>query len=189
MSVPLPMDKIPAGCTTLRITTNQEIYFDRIALAIAESNDQVAQHELRMIDARLVQSGFARRYTFDQRRPYYDYNQRRPFWDTRYQRGLYTAIGPCLELVSEADDALAIFGPGEEIHMEFDASLPPLPGGWTRRFVLETRGWCKDMDLFTKDGETVGPLPSLPPGAGPDRPSSKRERLHEQYNTRYESGR
>jgi hypothetical protein len=28
--------------------------------------------------------------------------------------------------------------------------------------VLETRGWCKDMDLFTRDGETVDPLPVEP---------------------------
>ena len=185
MSVPLPMDKLPKGCTALRISTNQEIYFDRIVLAVAEPNEQVVRRELPMTDARLIQSGFAKRTTFDQRRPYYDYKQRTPFWDTRYQRGLYTGVGPCMELVNDADDALAIFGPGEEIHMEFDANLPALPEGWTRRFVLETRGWCKDMDLYTKDGETVGPIP----GVGLDRSSAKRDELHSRYNTRYESGR
>jgi tetratricopeptide (TPR) repeat protein len=181
MSVPLPPERLPKGCNTLRITTNQEIYFDRIAIALAESNDQVVRHELPMTEARLIQSGFAKRQTFDQRRPYYNYNQRAPFWDTRYQRGLYTCVGPCLELVQAHDEALAIFGPGEEIHMEFDASMPALPAGWTRAFMLEVRGWCKDMDLFTKDGETLEPLPG--------ESSSHRNRLHEKYNSRYESGR
>jgi len=59
------------------------------------------------------------------------------------------------ELVAEKDDAVAIFGPGEEVHLEFAAPPEGAPEGWTRRLVLETRGWCKDMDLYTKDGETV----------------------------------
>jgi hypothetical protein len=31
--------------------------------------------------------------------------------------------------------------------------------------VLDVRGWCKDMDLFTRDGETVGPIPVEPADA------------------------
>ena len=38
------------------------------------------------------------------------------------------------------------------------APLAP-KAGWTRRFVLEARGWCEDMDLHTRDGDTVEPLP------------------------------
>jgi hypothetical protein len=37
------------------------------------------------------------------------------------------------------------------------------------------------MDLFTKDGETVGPQPG--------ESSPIREALHERFNTRFESGR
>ena len=81
----------------------------------------------------------------------------------------------------KADGASAIIGPGEEAHLEFDAmTLPALPSGWTRRFVLEARGWCKDMDLYTRDGATVGPLPGERDGVG--------QALHERYNTRYEAG-
>ncbi len=77
---------------------------------------------------------------------------------------------------------MAIFGPGEETHLEYDATTlePPLEG-WTRRFVLETRGWCKDMDLYTRDGATIAPLP----GTRDERAAT----LHEKYNTRYEAGR
>jgi hypothetical protein len=84
-------------------------------------------------------------------------------------------------LVTDVDDAVAIIGPGEELHLEFDAALPP-PDGWRRYFVLENNGWAKDMDLFTRDGETVGPLPVT------GKPVAVRERLHERYNTRYQSG-
>jgi hypothetical protein len=67
------------------------------------------------------------------------------------------------------------------VHLEFDGPSSALRPGWTRRFVLETRGWCKDMDLYTKDGDTVEPLPGLRAGAA--------ERLQRRYTTRYESGR
>ena len=51
----------------------------------------------------------------------------------------------------------------------------------TRFYVLEIDGWCKDMDRFTKDGQTVAPMPSA--GKDPAIP----EKLHEEYNTRYVS--
>ena len=115
------------------------------------------------------------------RRPSYDYDRRAPLWDTRYPRGFYTALGPGHRLVAAEDGAVAIFGPGEELQLEFAASLPPPKPGWTRRFVLEARGWCKDMDLYTKDGETVEPLPGT---RGPAAAA-----LQRRYTTRYESGR
>ena len=50
-----------------------------------------------------------------------------------------------------------------------------------RRFVLDARGWCKDMDLYTKDGDTVEPLPG--------RRDAAAAALQRRYSTRYESGR
>ena len=74
---------------------------------------------------------------------------------------------------------------GEEIEFRYSAAaLAPLEPGWTRRFVLEARGWCKDMDLYTKDGETVAPLPASEPPRDP----TMRDELHRRFNTRYESG-
>jgi tetratricopeptide (TPR) repeat protein len=183
MSVELPIEKVPSGAKQLRIRTNQEIYFDRIALAAIESMPQVISYRLPLASSHLLRSGFATRTTGDQRQPHYDYNKRTPFWDTRHQRGFYTSFGPVNELISANDNALAIFGPGEEVHMEYGATLPELQPGWSRRFALELNGWCKDMDLFTKDGETIKPLPSR------DESTSLRESLHEKYNTRFESGR
>jgi len=47
--------------------------------------------------------------------------------------------------------------------------------------VLEARGWCKDMDLYTRDGDTVEPIPGVRNAAA--------EQLQRHYTTRYQSGR
>jgi hypothetical protein len=53
-----------------------------------------------------------------------------------------------------------VFGKGEEIELVFDPStLPPLPAGWTRSYVLRFDGWCKGQELYTAHGWTVEPLP------------------------------
>ena len=177
MSVPLTA--LPEATTALRLTTNQEIYWDRIAVAYAETPPAVQTTRLPLARAELQESGFARRTTGAQRQPHYDYDRRSPLWDTRYMRGYYTAFGAVGELLDAADDALAIIGPGEEVQLEFAAELPALPPGWQRRLVLETNGWSKDMDLYTADGATLEPLPVS------GKPAARRDALHRQYNTRY----
>ncbi len=179
MSLPLP--DLPQGVSKLRLRTNMQIYWDRIAIAYAEDLASYRKQVLPVSAARLAKTGFAKRSNLDQFRPDYDYEDANPFWDTRYMAGYYTRLGPVEELVSVVDDAVAIIGPGEEIHLEFAAVAAP-PSGWQRFFVLETNGWAKDMDLFTRDGDTVGPLPST----GKDEVA--RDRLHGLYNTRYQSG-
>ena len=177
----LPLPRLPAGAIALRLRTSQEIYWDRISVVYAESAPEVKMRVLPLASATLRDSGFATRTTGPQRTPRYDYDRQAPLWDTRHQRGWYTRFGRIDALVAAADDALAIFGPGEDIQLEFDAPADASPSGWTRRVVLESDGWCKDMDLYTRDGDTVAPLP------GQDSP--ERQRLHPRFNTRYESGR
>ncbi|MGD2073388.1 MAG: FG-GAP-like repeat-containing protein [Gammaproteobacteria bacterium] len=180
MSVPLTA--LPPGTRALRLTTNQEIYWDRVAVVYAETPPQLQHRQLPLSRAELRETGFALRNTGDQRQPHYDYERRRPLWDTRHMRGYYTAFGAVSELLSAVDDALAIIGPGEEIHLEFADALPALAPGWQRRLVLETNGWAKDMDLYTADSMTLKPLPAT------GKPAARREALHRQYNTRYRSG-
>ena len=179
----MPLDKLPHGVTHLRLRSNEEIYWDRLAIAHTEKCEDAVRHDLKLTSAALIRSGFPKRTTSAQMQPSYDYDIRAGLWDTRHQAGWYTAFGRVDELISAPDGGLAIFGPGEEVQMELDADLPPLPENWKRIFVLETDGWCKDMDLYTKDGETIEPLP------GTAYPKEKREALHRKYNTRYESGR
>ena len=135
----------------------------------------------RLSAATLRVSGFARRTTGAQRVPHYNYDDRAPLLDTRHPRGWYSRLGPVTPLVERDDEAMAIFGPGEDVLLEFEAPAALPPPGWTRRVVLDAKGWCKDMDLYTKDGDTVAPLPG--------RDSAARRALHDEFNTRYEGGR
>jgi len=177
----LPLSRLPAGTSALRLRTTQEIFWDRVSVVYAEPAPQVATRRLPLLSATLRESGFATRTTGPQRTPHYDYARRAPLWDTRHPRGRYTRFGAVDALVAAADSALAIFGPGEDVRLEFAAPGDAVPAGWTRRVVLEADGWCKDMDLYTKDGDTVAPLP------GVDTPA--RRRLHDAFNTRDASGR
>ncbi|MEZ5416931.1 MAG: FG-GAP-like repeat-containing protein [Vicinamibacterales bacterium] len=176
----LPLPALPPGTTALRLTTTQEVFWDRVSVAYATTPPPgTAGRALRLASATLREAGFARRTTGPQRTPSYDYDRRTPLWDTRHPRGWYTRFGDVLPLVREADDATVVLGPGEEVVVEFDAP-PPLRDGWTRYYVLRARGWCKDMDLYTRDGETVAPLP------GRDTPA--RRALQGRFATRYEGG-
>jgi hypothetical protein len=178
MTFPLPA--LPKGARALRLTTTQEIYWDRLAVVYSEPAPDVVVRSAPLAGATLRQSGFARRTTGPQRTPHYDYDDRKPLLDTRHPRGWYSRLGPVTPLVERDDDAVAIFGPGEDVLLEFTAPGQPPPEGWTRRVILDTKGWCKDMDLYTKDGDTVAPLPGAETAA--------RRALHAAFNTRYEGG-
>ncbi len=179
-AVPLP--KLPLGTRELRLHTNQEIYFDYLALAYARKNSAPLEQPLKLTRARLAKTGFAQRSDGPQRLPSYEYRHRASFWDARYMTGLYTRLGPVEELVQEHDDAVVTIGAGEELHLEFSAALSAPKAGYTRRFILKSRGWAKDMDLYTRDGETVGPMPS----SGKDK--ARRDALHARYNVRFQDG-
>lgn len=181
----LPLENLPPGVTRLRLRSNWEVYWDRIAIVHAEDPPPAAErHAAEFVEARMAKTGFPRRDNLAQRIPYYDYQDRSPFWDTRYPSGYYTAFGPVLPLVGEQNDAFAVIGPGDELHAEFSAPTGP-PDGWHRVIVLEARGFAKDMDMYTEAGDTVGPLPSTP-GAGDP---AARDALHQRFLNRYQGGR
>ena len=80
---------------------------------------------------------------------------------------------------------------GDEIQLEFDGrSLPRLPAGWKRDFLVYADGFGKDMDINSARPETIGELPfhgmkSYPYSAGDHYPTSKRYQDYlEKYNTR-----
>jgi tetratricopeptide (TPR) repeat protein len=177
----LPLGALPHGTKEIRLRTTQEIYWDRIAVAFAAPCPLASAQPLPLAAATLAKTGFAHRDTGPGRHPSYNYDRRVPIWDARHPRGEYTREGDVRDLIGMSDNAVAIFGPGEELHLEFAASQAALRPGWTRRFVLEARGWCKDMDLYTRDGDTVAPVPGTRSAAA--------EQLQRQYTTRYESGR
>ncbi|MCX8109578.1 MAG: hypothetical protein N3G20_12335, partial [Verrucomicrobiae bacterium] len=93
-------------------------------------------------------------------------------------------------LLGEFDDMYVIMGPGDEVALRFDAgSSGQCPPGFLRCFILISHSWCKDMDLYTSEPETIEPLPfkgmkTYPYATGlfPDTPTLRAYR--ERYNTR-----
>ena len=58
--------------------------------------------------------------------------------------GYYTRYGDVRELLEGADSRFVIMSHGDEVTLEFDAeSLPELPLGWRRSFVLAAKGFYK----------------------------------------------
>jgi len=180
----LPLRALPANTREIRLTTNMEIYWDSIAIVYAnrlnidELNRRgITQRLISLDHAEALETGFAKRSTAEQRYPHYDFNQRSPLWDTRHPSGYYTNFGDVTELVQDKDDAVAIIGPGEALKLSFPEIDDPIPAKQKRVFVLRAKGWVKDMDLYTQDGETVTPLPG--------KTSQIRDKLHQKYNQRY----
>jgi Flp pilus assembly protein TadD len=183
----LPLTALPPATVALRLTSNLELYWDRLAIVYEEDPPAGLVSVSKLpVRARLAQTGFPLRTTGPQRLPAYDYERRQAFWDARYLEGAYTRFGPVEELVTAADDAVVVMGSGEEVHLEF-AAPPAPPQGWKRRLVLEARGWAKDMDLYTRDGGRVGPLPRTRDGDPSE--EARRTALHDRYNLRFQGGR
>jgi len=181
----LPLDDLPTGTVALRISSNMEIYWDRLRVVREEPLDGIVKATLPPVEVRIARTGFAKRTTGPQRLPHYDYARRSTYWDAKAPAGFYTAFGDAGELVGELDGALAVISSGEEIHLEFEA--PPGPSdGHRRLFRIVFHGWAKDMDLYTLNGDTVGPLP-VPDGADSSM-IAKRDRLHARYNVRFREG-
>lgn len=180
--ISVALGQLPAGTQALRIRSNMEIYWDRMSVVFTQPQPEMRRHELFPVAARVGWSGFPNCRRTPDGPPRCDYEQRAPFADVRVPAGLYTAYGDALPLLAETDDALAIIGPGDELELEYAVPQVPAAPGWSRFYVLEVNGWVKDMDLYTKDGETVEPLPDN------KLPDAKRDELHRRFNTRYRDG-
>jgi len=185
-AVPLDRSRLPRGARELRISTNLQIYWDCIAIVDHQPCPSARRNALELAHAEVADVGFARRKVQDQRCASYDYSERPPFADARHPAGWYTAFGDARALVAAADNALAIIGPGEELHLQFVAD-DPCPTGFKRSFILEANGWCKDADLFTKDSGAVEPLPMRADLATPEH-DELRLQLHRIFNTRFMAG-
>jgi hypothetical protein len=167
------------GDRRLRIDTDMEIYFDQVFLAMATPiplselpSTNVHITALPPAHAELRFRGFPESVVSpDGSSPIiYDYEDASADGDVKPFPGHYTRYGEVTDLLSSADDRLAIFGAGDEVLASFAAGrLPPLPEGWKRTFFLSGVGYCKDMDLYTAASERIEPLPfrsmkRYPPG-------------------------
>ena len=182
----LPSDRL------IRISSNMELYWDRIFAASILEDVGLGIRELSAKSAHLHFLGYPREYSPDGRHPtLYDYDSVDGAIAWKMMRGEYTHYGDVTELVEEADDCYVIMGRGEELTLRFASdSFGPIPDGCVRSFILKTDSFCKDMDLYSAYGDTVEPLPfhsmsSYPYGLDENYPNDlKRRHYRQEYNTR-----
>jgi Tfp pilus assembly protein PilF len=154
--------RLPAGATRIRITTNLQIYWDQILVSNeAEQPKLVRQTEIPLATASLAFRGYPRQ--IDGATPgdlTYHYNEASATGPFVRQRGPYTDYGDVTPLLKAIDDHFVIFGSGEDIDLEFNASsLPPLPAGWKRDYFFYANGFVKDMDYYEAMPFTVAAMP------------------------------
>ena len=152
--------KLTGPRCTLRIRTNMECYWDQAFLALVDPSAPVKTTTHDVARASLGYRGYTREVSPDGRLPLlYDYEHVDPAPLARLSGNL-TRFGDVASLLRADDDRLCLVGPGDEVRLEFDpGSLPKLPEGWTRSYVLRSVGYCKDADPFTATSDRVGPLP------------------------------
>jgi hypothetical protein len=152
---------LPPGTRRVRIMTNLKIYWDQILLDSTPSADLTRILEVPLAEAKLGFHGYPRelrgdlpsdiRYTYD------EVSLTGPY---ARHAGNYTRYGDALELLTAADDRFVIFGSGDEVQLDFDASkLQSPPSGWSRDYLFYADGFEKDMDFYAAYGYTVEPLP------------------------------
>jgi hypothetical protein len=156
--------RLPPDARRLRIRTNLALYWDRIAIDTDVPPQQVALAATAPASARLRFKGFSafenvpsnaqpqpERFVYSAMRFHAPWNP---------LRGRYTRYGPVDELLASADSLMAVFGSGDELQLEFDASvLPPVPRGWRRDYLLYLNGYVKDGDKYTASAGQLEPLP------------------------------
>lgn len=188
--------KLPAGTRRIRISSNLQIYWDQVLVENGRADREFRKTELPLSSASLAFRGYPRQvegktpgdlnYLYDQ------VSQTGPF---SRQRGSYTKYGDVTPLLTSIDEHFVIFGSGEDIDVEFDATkLPALPKGWKRDYFFYANGFVKDMDFYEASPFTVSDLPfhgmrSYPYPSSeqyPDDAASLEYRL--EWNDRFDSG-
>jgi hypothetical protein len=184
--------KLRPGEREVRIRTNMRIYWDQILVDASGGGAPVRVTRVEAAVADLRWRGFSAEVAPDGRQPYtYDYDRVSLTSPWKTMIGRYTREGDVRELLRETDDMFVVSRPGDEIALSFDAgSLPALPPGQRRTFLLYTHGYSKEMDIGSATPHLVEPLPfrgmrSYPYGADEQYPATDVHRSYrDRYNTR-----
>ena len=176
----------------VRIVTNMRIYWDEILVDTSGGTSSVQMTRLEPVSAELHWRGYSAETSPDNREPFgYDYERVSLLSPWKVMPGSYTREGDVRELLMKTDDQFVISRTGDEVSLSFDASsLPQLPAGWTRTFLLYADGFSKEMDINSASPDTVGPLPfhnmtRYPYRAPEAYPLTPARRAYiERYNTR-----
>jgi tetratricopeptide (TPR) repeat protein len=154
--------KLPKGAHRIRIWTNLKVYWDEILVdTTPDGAVPLRVTTAPLLSGTLAFKGFPRETTgtpaADLRYTYEPVSQYGPW---ARHRGFYTRYGDVTPLLRTVEDQYVIFGAGEEISLDFDATaLPPLPAGWTRDYLFYAFAYVKDMDFYGAYAQTVTPLP------------------------------
>jgi hypothetical protein len=159
-TIAVPIHFISAS-RKVRIVTDLCVYWDEIFLSEGMPARKPALQAESSLHAELHFRGFSESKIDPQRKQpdtfFYDRVSPVSFWNPT--PGMYTRYGDVRALLADVDDEFVIMGSGDEVTLEFDASGPPPPAGWTRDFLLKVDGWAKDRDANTAYGNSVEPLP------------------------------
>jgi tetratricopeptide (TPR) repeat protein len=154
--------KLPAGARKIRISTNLQIYWDRVRV---DNGPDVAEHvrrtEIPLATAHLAFRGYPKQVEGGTPGELtYDYSRISATGPFFWARGMYTRYGEVTPLLKNIDNRYVIFGTGEEIDAEFSpAALPALPAGWARDYFFYANGFVKDMDWWEASPFTVAQMP------------------------------
>lgn len=185
--------KFPSSSRQLRIVTNLALYWDEAFLLEDSSAPPARLSTAHPVAAELRFRGFSKNIVHPLRlQPeqfFYEPVSLRAPWNPT--PGRYTRFGDVLELITQIDDRMVIMGSGDEVRLAFEArSLPELPRGWKRDWLLKVDGWAKDRDANTAFSQNVEPLPfhgmsGYPYGGQESFPSTAAHREWiAKYNTR-----
>ena len=154
--------KFLSSSREVRIVTNLCVYWDEIFLINDARPPQTRLTELNAETANLHFRGFSRvAIDAERKQPErFVYSDVRPLSNWNPTPGLYTRYGDVATLLQTPDDRMVVMGSGDEVTIEYGTvSLPALPAGWTRDFLLKVDGWAKDADANTAFSDSVLPLP------------------------------
>jgi hypothetical protein len=148
------------GPRRLRLATNLEIFWDRIAWAVSRPDVKLEPRAMTLKSADLRYRGFSiteQKDASTPERPRYVIDGVAARW--RDLEGFHTRFGDVRELVQKVDDRYVIMNAGDELGITFAEAAPPA-AGWVRDFILVGDGWEKDGDYNTVASRTVLPLPT-----------------------------
>jgi hypothetical protein len=150
----------PGAQRKVRLRTNMEVYWDRLAWAAGFSDKLVRTQQLSLSDADLRYRGFSLLTQNGPSSPELAHYEilARTGQQWRNLEGYYTRYGAVRDLLEKTDDRFVIVGSGDELRMRFHAA-PPTQSGWARDFVFIGDGWMKEGDYNFQFSKTVLPLP------------------------------
>jgi tetratricopeptide (TPR) repeat protein len=154
-------DKLPNGTRRIRLTTNLQIYWDKVLIDRTTQDQPFHLNDVPLSAAKADFHGFPLKIEGNPPgNVQYFYENASATGPYTRPAGSYTRYGNVKPLLASLDDKLAVFGSGDEIALDFDpTTLPAVPSGWVRDYFFVANGYEKYMDFYAAHFDTVAPMP------------------------------